>query len=117
MENPIKYIGYVRREDIRFEIRHYADGQKLPKNEYDQDKTRILNERIQQWLSKNEKTIVYFPYASQVFSAAKGMHGFAGITVDKRIGTYTGRNIHDFNTETFNEYKRIVFENFVVRCQ
>lgn len=64
------------------------------------------------WLEKDEKTIVYFPYASLVRDAAKGIKGFAGITVDKRIGTYTGRNINDLSVEQFNEHKRMVFEGF-----
>lgn len=112
MENPVKYIGYVRRDDIKFDIAHCADGRKLPKAEYEESKTKALNERIQQWLSHNEKTIVYFPYASLAGDAAKGVKGFAGITVDKRIGTYTGRNIDDLSNEAFNEHKRMVFEGF-----
>lgn len=112
MENPVKYIGYVRRDDIKFDIVHHAEGRKLPKPEYEESKVKVLNERIQQWLSANEKTIVYFPYASLAGDAAKGVRGFAGITVDKRIGTYTGRNINDLSAETFSEHKRLAFEGF-----
>lgn len=112
MENPVKYIGYVRRDDIRFDITHHADGRKLAKPEYEEQKTKVLDERIKKWLANNEKTIVYFPYASLAGDAAKGVKGFAGITVDKRIGTYTGRNIDDLSVEAFNEHKRMVFEGF-----
>jgi len=112
MENPIKYLGYVRRDNIKFDISLYEAENKLPKPEYEEEKTKVLDTRIKQWLSDNEKTIVYFPYASLVRDASKGIRGFAGITVDKRIGTYTGRNIDDMSTEAFNEYKRTVFEGF-----
>lgn len=112
MENPVKYIGYVRRNDIKFDIVHHADGRKLPKPEYEEEKAKVLDARIKNWLANNEKTIVYFPYASLAGDAAKGIKGFAGITVDKRIGTYTGRNINDLRLEQFNEHKRMAFEGF-----
>ena len=60
----------------------------------------------------NTKTIVYFPYASYARNAAKGLQGFVGITTDKRIGTYTGKNINDMSAEAFNEAKRQTFEGF-----
>ena len=112
MENPIKYIGYVRRDDIRFEITHRGPNAKLPKAEYEAEKTKALNDRIVQWLAHNNKTIVYFPYASLAGDASKGTRGFAGITTDKRIGTYTGRNIDEMSVEAFNEAKRQTFDGF-----
>ena len=112
MENPIKYLGYVRRDDINFEIVHRGEYKKLPKAEYEAEKCAALDERLKKWLSNNEKTIVYFPYANQVNQASKGMLGFTGITLDKRIGTYTGANINDMSLEAFNESKRQVFDGF-----
>lgn len=112
MENPIKYIGYVRRNDIKFDIIHHGEGRKLSKPEYEEAKTKALDKRIKKWLACNEKTIVYFPYASLVGDAAKGVRSFASITLDKRIGTYTGRNIDEMSTEAFNEHKHMVFEGF-----
>jgi superfamily II DNA helicase RecQ len=112
MENPIKYLGYVRRDDIEFEITHKGPQNRLPMSEYQAGKTKSLDERIVKWLDNNEKTIVYFPYASHVYDASRGFKGFADITTDKRIGTYTGRNVHEMNVETFNEYKRLVFQQF-----
>lgn len=112
MENPIKYIGYVRRDDIGFDIVHKGDNTKLPKADYEASKTKALDDRIKDWLANNEKTIVYFPYASLAGDASKGMRGFAGITTDKRIGTYTGRNIDDLSLEAFNDLKRQTFDGF-----
>lgn len=111
MENPIKYIGYVRRDDIHFDITKRSVT-KLPKSSYEEGKCKALSDRIDTWLAKNEKTIVYFPYASLASEAAKGIRAFAGITTDKRIGLYTGRNIEETSTEIFNAGKREVFENF-----
>ena len=111
MENPIKYIGYVRRDDIHFDIVH-KESKKLPKADYEAAKTEALNERIQHWLANNEKTIVYFPFASFAGQASKGTRGFAGITTDNRIGTYTGRNIDELSMEAFNDAKRQTFDKF-----
>lgn len=112
MENPIKYIGYVRRNDIQFEITHNGPKAKMPKAEYEAEKTKAIKSRIDNWIEHNTKTIVYFPYASLASDASKGTRGFAGITVDKRIGTYTGRNIDDLSIEAFNDAKRQTFEGF-----
>ncbi len=111
MENPIKYIGYIRRDDIRFDIVH-KESTKLPMADYEAAKTKALDERIQRWLANNEKTIVYFPYASLAGDCSKGIRSFAGITTDKRIGTYTGRNIDDLSLEAFNDAKRHTFDGF-----
>ena len=112
MENPVKYLGYVRRDDIHFDITHPGCGVKLPKHEYEQQKCQALDNRIKHWLSNNEKTIVYFPYASYARDAANGLQGFSGITVDNRIRTYTGRNIEELSDEAFSEAKRQTFDSF-----
>lgn len=112
MENPVKYLGYVKRNDIHFEIVNKNEGKKLPKPDYEAAKTQDLNNRLKRWLANNEKTIAYFPYATLVGDASKGQRGFAGIMIDKRIGTYTGRNINELSTEAFNDYKRSIFEDF-----
>lgn len=112
MENPIKYIGYVRRDDIGFDIVHKGEGKRLPKPEYEAEKTKALDARIKGWLAKNEKTIVYFPYASLASDAFKGIRGFTGMTIDKRIGLYTGRNVDGLSREAFNAAKRETFEGF-----
>lgn len=112
MENPIKYLGYVRRDDIKFQIEHPDSGEKLPKSEYDEKKCKALDSRIKGWLEKGEKTIVYFPYATMAYDAAKGMRSFAGLTVDKRIGVYTGRNVASVSNEQFTEIKSQTFDGF-----
>lgn len=111
MENPIKYIGYTKREDIKFKI-DIKSKSKLPKPEYQAKKTADLNARLQQWLAHREKTVVYFPYASLAGDAKRGLRGFAGITVSENIGTYTGRNIDEQSVEYFNAQKRDTFEKF-----
>lgn len=68
--------------------------------------------RIEKWLAGKEKTIVYFPYAQNAFDASRGVRGFSGIKTDPRIGVFTGKNVDELNTETFNEKKRETFNKF-----
>lgn len=102
----------MKRDNISFEIVHKGGSSKLPKPEYEQAKTIDLNVRLKKWLENGEKTLVYFPYASLVGDASHGTNGFAGITTDKRIGTYTGRNINELNSEAFNKVKKDTFDGF-----
>lgn len=111
MENPIKYIGYIKREDIKFKI-NIKSKLKLPKSKYEEKKTIDLSNHLQRWIAGREKTLVYFPYASLAGDAKRGVRGFKGITSDDSIGTYTGRNIDEKSVEYFNAQKRDTFEKF-----
>ena len=111
MENPVKYIGYVRRDDIGFDIK-LCEGKKLPQAKYDEEKTKVMSARIDKWLEDEEKTIVYFPYATNAFDASRGVRGFTGIRCDKRIGVFTGKNVDELSAEAFNEKKRETFNKF-----
>ena len=111
MENPIKYIGYVRRDDIGFDIKHCED-KRLHQTDYEAEKTKVMSARIDGWLKNGNKTIAYFPYASQAVDASRGVRSFAYITTDKRIGVYTGTNSDDMSQEAFAEKKREAFKKF-----
>ena len=63
MENPIKYIGYVKRDNIRFNI-SVREANKLANPVYEERKAIDLIARINEWIASNTKTIAYFPYAS-----------------------------------------------------
>lgn len=64
LDNPLLYLGNVRRENIRFQIR------KLDKTEIsggiEEFKLKHASAAIQDFVSKREKTLVYCPFASQV---------------------------------------------------
>lgn len=111
MENPIKYIGYTKRDNIHFEIAQKS-SHKLPKAEYESSKCADLSAHLNNWISKNQKTIVYFPYASFAYDAKRGLKEFAGVTTSDKIGTYIGRNIDEKSVELFNAEKRETFEKF-----
>ena len=56
MENPIKFIGYARREDIKFDVK-ICELAKLPQATYEAQKTKSMSERVEKWIANNEKTI------------------------------------------------------------
>lgn len=72
MENPIKYIGYVKRDNIRFNI-SVRESNKLANPVYEEKKATDLISRINEWIAANTKTIAYFPYASYAGDALRGI--------------------------------------------
>ena len=74
MENPVKFIGYVRREDIKFDVK-MCETRKLPQTVYESKKTEAMSSRIVKWLAEKEKTIVYFPYAQNAFDKRRFIGG------------------------------------------
>ncbi len=54
------YIGYVVRDDIDFSIR------RLPKETDREAKVNLVVQRIAEFVAAGEKTIIYFPYTSQI---------------------------------------------------
>ena len=61
MDPCIKYIGVVRRDDIHFEI----ETPFISKN-YEKQRNLLTIKRIHECISKQDKTIVYFPYKSSI---------------------------------------------------
>ena len=111
MENPIKYIGYVKRDDIGFDIQIKSD-KKMQISLYEECKCNDLNSRLTKWIENNEKTIVYFPYASYAWDAFRGLKSFSGIKTSKKIGVYTGRNLDEISAEAFAQVKKDTFDKF-----
>ena len=112
MENPIKYIGYVKRDNIRFNI-SVRESNKLANPVYEEKKATDLISRINEWIAANTKTIAYFPYASYAGDALRGIKSFAGKTFDRdKVALYTGRNLDDVSTAVLAERKRKAFDEF-----
>ncbi|WP_130863118.1 DEAD/DEAH box helicase [Bacilliculturomica massiliensis] len=112
MENPIKYIGYVKRDDIKFDI-HIKSLDKLHNPDYEDRKAGDLACRMNDWISSQTKTIVYFPYASYAGDAYKGIKSFSGKDFDRdKVAVYTGRNLNDQSAAALADSKRRAFEAF-----
>lgn len=112
MNNPIKFIGKIKREDISFKI-NIKSSKKLPTSEYENKKAHDLSNFLNESFKRNEKSIVYFPYATQAKHAYDKTKAFTELNVDNsKIGRYTGRNTEEVSTDIFNHNKREVFEKF-----
>lgn len=112
MENPIKYVGYAKRENIGFNVVK-CETNKLSNAIYEQKKAESFALSIQRCIDSGEKTIVYFPYASYASDAIKGIKSFAGTAMDRsKIGLYTGRNTDDKALDEFKIQKQEAFQKF-----
>lgn len=62
MQNCRKFIGYVRRDDISFDIRRFE----LPTKSHENDKVNQTASVIAGFIENNRKAIVYFPWISTI---------------------------------------------------
>lgn len=97
MKNPKFYIGKIKKENIKFNIRNF----KVDKGSYELQKNEKLFSVIKEKIQTNEKTIFYFPYHSQV----ENFH-IAFKKEAKHIGVYTGRIDKDLKETFIDEFKR-----------
>ncbi len=105
LRDTITYIGGVIRDNIKFDI-NIVDDKEITNNDlYFQAKGEKLKERIENWLNKKEKTVVYFPYASTAHAALNCVaeYGFNGLLdLKNNFSIYTGGNIEDSNQKSEN---------------
>ena len=110
MENTIEYIGFARRDDINFDI-NVINREKISQKDYQAEKVKYLNTLLQTNIDNNEKTIVYFPYASTAQYAYDGNDSFTDVLVNKeKIGIYTGSS--KMSAILHNQLKKDSFEKF-----
>lgn len=112
MENPIKYLGYAKREDISFDIVK-RESKKIAFSHYEKEKAKFFAERIRQYISSREKTIVYFPYAVYAKDAYKKIKEFSEAEFDSTyVALYTGKNTEDKSAEEAKRDKQEAFRQF-----
>lgn len=79
------YIGYVRRNNIVFKINHPQ------KNKSDkEEKISLTTNAICKYIEKKEKTIVYFPYKSQIEDVHYNMLANHSKIVNQTVKYYSG---------------------------
>ena len=105
LRDTITYIGGVVRNNIKFEI-NVVDDKDITNNDlYFKAKGEKLKERIEGWLGKNEKTVVYFPYASTAHAAlnCSAESGFNSLSeLKENFSIYTGGSTEDANQKSEN---------------
>ncbi|WP_291122656.1 helicase-related protein [Empedobacter sp. UBA7620] len=93
MKSPIKYIGYALRDNIVFDIQQTQIEGNLQTG-----KTQITVDRIDEYLDKKEKVIVYCPFTTQVTSVANKAK-------DEKLNAYSfhgSMNVSDQNVSYEN---------------
>lgn len=123
MENPIKHLGAVRRDDIKFDIEHcYIESQshgsraskpqRIGREAYKKAKAEQLQRRILQWSLQKQKTVVYFPYATLAYDAYHGRASFEMLSNSDKIALYISRNLDGASKEIQKAKKDEAFEQF-----
>lgn len=105
LRDTITYIGGVVRDNIKFDINVVDDKDIKNSDLYFKAKGEKLKERIEEWLRKREKTVVYFPYASTAHAAlnCSAEFGFNCLSdLKDNFSIYTGGNTEDANKKSEN---------------
>lgn len=95
LRDTITYLGTVKRNNIHFNISKHDEKEAKNMDLYINKKGQLLAKKITKWITNEEKTIVYFPYASTAHDAyasnsAKGFN-FSDKT-RSCLSIYTGGN-------------------------
>ena len=104
MEDPIKYIGNVRRDNIKFDIKNYEE--KLTNEEYEKQKIDTFDKRLFSWIDKKEKTITYFPYHRLANEIYDGFGVYKKFREYKpHLGIYTGQTQMEIRRKSMDDFK------------
>ena len=104
MNDPIKYLGEVRRDNIKFSI--FLHESINSKSEYDQKKSELIQQRIKKWDANKEKTIVYFPYSNTAHKAFNCEDSFNNLQPFRnKFGLCTGSTNVYLKKEMIDKFK------------
>ncbi len=104
LQDPIKYIGQVKREDISFEIA--INKSDISKTDTQIKKAEALKNRILLWEKNKQKSLIYFPYNSIATQAFKREDEFSILDeCNEEFGIYTGKVEKNIKKESVVKYK------------
>lgn len=105
LRDTITYYGKVIRDNIVFDIRDHSKEKTANIDEYTLIKNNTFKSVIKEYVEKDKKTIIYFPYASTAHYAytANANKGFGNLKeyLDK-FTIYTGSGNLDNDTKSEN---------------
>lgn len=106
MRDPIKYYGYVPRNNIDIEIQK-ADKSLLDisTREYSTKKNTVLAARIAEFQKLNKKTLVYFPMIKLINEFGEFLSEYENEVDIKRLSRYDGAMKSDDKKENFERFK------------
>ncbi len=93
LRDTITYFGKVIRDDIKFDIKDYSNEKTANQDAYIEMKNCTFKQKLDEYIRKDEKTIVYFPYANTAYDAyrANSAKGFGELKdIKQYFSIYTG---------------------------
>lgn len=118
LRDTITYFGKVVRDNIKFDITLNTDESITNQDLYVKAKESLLHDKLENWIKKGDKTIVYFPYANTAHQAyeANSLKGFGMLEdIKENFAIYTGglRNTSEEKSENMldfrNGIKKVMF--------
>ena len=94
LDNTIKFIGRVRRDDISFDI------QELSVNTHESDKINKTVEQIEENVNNKTKSIVYCPWTRQI----QIIKGIIKKEMKDRVDTYFGSMDKDLKQDSYQRF-------------
>ncbi|QCT04361.1 helicase domain-containing protein [Paenibacillus algicola] len=102
--NPISYFGYVKRDDLEVRIKKSSQSKERFK-EYLEDKFKVLVFRLEQYLAKDEKTLVYFPTVGLINQFHEFSKIFASERLRQHLTSYYGPLSKDLKNGNYKRFK------------
>ncbi|MDR0530617.1 MAG: DEAD/DEAH box helicase [Oscillospiraceae bacterium] len=100
MNDPITYLGYVRRKNIHIEVSEVEV--KKNKVEYELNKFDALIDMIHAALARGQKTLIYFPTVTLISS----FHGYCySKNLGKYVAKYHGQLMPEERSSNFQEFQ------------
>lgn len=109
MLDPITYLGYVKRNDIKIRIEH-NENNRSGRNEYELSKLEDIENVIKRSIITNKKTLIYFPTVALI---SRCYDYFKAKKMVSQITKYYGTLSKDEKSESYesfyNKTKLIMF--------
>ena len=99
LDDPLIYLGSVRRDNIRFEIRHV--GPKSVTGGVEAFKVKKAAETVKAYVEKGEKSLVYCPFTTQV----DDIYAALDVQVRQKVKKYYGTLDKKTRDEAQNSFR------------
>jgi len=102
--NPISYFGFIKRDNIEVRIKQ-KEQTKERFSEYLHEKFKILTYRLEQFVSRGEKTLVYFPTIGLIHQYKDFSNIYANEQLISNLSYYYGSMKKDEKNANYLRFK------------
>lgn len=100
MVNPITYLGYVKRNDIKIVIEK-PEKAKGERKEYEIDKIEQIEKVIRRAIVTNKKTLIYFPTVALINRCYEYLRSIREV---ERVAVYYGTLVKEEKQESYEKF-------------